>query len=762
MRLALRRLLVWLGCAVAGVATLYVALASSLVGGSVVGEVGIAWTNVLMTVRGAPPSHPVRLLDLGAPEPSGHDVAEALDRLRSAGARAVLVSVDLGSATSADADALAAVRAAIGRHGRVVLVEGGTDDLGHWSLPEPLRQAAAAVGTRTYLSAGSRATLGLNTDYRDGGQRREHALIALMRLVDPSYALPGRAFSVEDHPLERLRDGKVLLLPFTAGPGGFPGSSLATLRSDPSAARELADRIVVVGSTLEHLVPTPYDMLPSAQYPARRMSEAELAANQAAALASGRIARDLEAHETATVLLATVLLCGLPLLLLPPIAGYVVTMTLGIATLPAWWFAARQWAVVFPDAPLALLAVAAMGLYWLCLALWATRRDMRLLARRFTTLGSKMRFARAVDGPRGRIAPNDSIQVAHAAIDEAQAHQDLVAAVIESLPIAVLLVDDQARIVAANRPVGPWFGGDDPVGRDIASVLHRLDFHGAGDAEALLQSAHRVAEARLDERHVLVGSRQLPAAGPRPLRLLTFQDVTAVKQAAMERADAVNFLTHDLRTPLNSILAVAEQMERGMQSGEAGLRQIRSVSERAIGLADNYVHLLRAAEDTSSALGELSLGDVIEEAVASVQPLARARRIALQRHETGPAFVLGDYALLYRAALNLLSNALRHAPDASAIDVRLERQAGRVALVVRDRGPGFPAELLAQPTSRFRVGKQPKLKGIGLGLALVDATARKHGGTMHLANLPDGGAEARLSLPLLGPDRDAEPATPDR
>jgi signal transduction histidine kinase len=752
----------WLACCMGGLALAYVTFNGRWSVAEVLAESVTAWNNKLLTPTRTAEDHLVRLVDLGAPATNTSQIVDLLDLLNYARARAVLLYLDIGRLTRGDAQQTEVLAAAIRRYAVVVLPEGPSDELGDWHVPVSVRNASAAVGHRYYLSAANRSVqgIGASLDARPGAPEL-HALQALAQVAASASGQYAQEPGSRSLAPERVRVQTVgLQLPYSSAPGQFPGPAVGSLVPGAYDLRELRGKVVVIGSTHENAIATPYDSLALHRQPARRMSEVEVAANYAAALLTGRVMHNMTTAQSAAIALVTVLLCAMPLLAMPPLQGYVACLVLGAATLPAWWYVAQERLLAFGGAPQAAAAVWLTGLLWIAVSLWRSRRNADRLLDQLRNVRLPMRLAAFVPTP-DRAEASDSLSVAQAAIETARANQALTTEVIDSLPIAVLLVDHHGRVLAANRRTEQWFGQDDPVGRHIEALLRLFDFYGGNDASQLLRAPHHAAEARCNGRDVVVDARVLEHASRGPIRLLGIQDVSLVKQAINDRADAVDFLTHDLRTPLHSILVLTGLLEReapapasaapSLAAG-ATMQQIRSMTERAIRLADNYVHLLRTDGVTAAGFTEVNLNDVVEEAIATSQPLALERRMVV-RELGGPlCFVRGDYSLLFRAIVNVLGNAVRHAPEGTVIHIGLQcgegTAQGMVAVCVRDEGQGFPSHLLGRNVDRYRVGKQPKAQGIGLGLALVEAVMRKHGGSLQLLNAAGGGAEARLTLPL--------------
>jgi signal transduction histidine kinase len=144
------------------------------------------------------------------------------------------------------------------------------------------------------------------------------------------------------------------------------------------------------------------------------------------------------------------------------------------------------------------------------------------------------------------------------------------------------------------------------------------------------------------------------------------------------------------------------------------------------------------------------LRPVLAGAVTGASSRAAAAGIRLELEVDPRLKAAIDADRVRQAADNLLDNALRVAPPGSAVRVQAERRDGQVSLAVSDAGPGFAAEFLPYAFERFARADPARSRehgGAGLGLAIVEAIARGHGGHAEAANRPDGGAVVRLTFP---------------
>ena len=228
-------------------------------------------------------------------------------------------------------------------------------------------------------------------------------------------------------------------------------------------------------------------------------------------------------------------------------------------------------------------------------------------------------------------------------------------------------------------------------------------------------------------------------------------DITALANAAQEREEVLQLLSHDMRAPQAAILALLE----GQDSDDSKTR-IAKHARRTLALADNFVGLARIK--SSEFDGEdVLLSELVAEASDSLWPLANARGISCKVDDQSEgAFVLGEPSSLHRSFVNLIDNAIKYSPDGSTVDVTLRNieidKLPHVSVTIADQGEGISDEMLGQLFERFASddsGSKGSVKGSGLGLNFVAAVIERHGGSITAQNRKgNSGAEFSVLLPL--------------
>lgn len=216
--------------------------------------------------------------------------------------------------------------------------------------------------------------------------------------------------------------------------------------------------------------------------------------------------------------------------------------------------------------------------------------------------------------------------------------------------------------------------------------------------------------------------------------------------------NASNAVAHDLRTPLAELRGRLEELLRAPPDGEETLRQIQAAVADLDRLIEVFNALLRLSEIDSGArlsgFREVPLDNVASEVIELYGPLAEDKGIALAASVPPGLTVKGDPFLLAQAIGNLLDNALKYSPPHGTITLGLDRgPEGGVDIVVADNGPGIPPDERPKVMERFFRGAAGRgTEGLGLGLSVVAAIARLHGGAILLDDAHPG-LIATLRLP---------------
>jgi two-component system sensor histidine kinase CreC len=215
----------------------------------------------------------------------------------------------------------------------------------------------------------------------------------------------------------------------------------------------------------------------------------------------------------------------------------------------------------------------------------------------------------------------------------------------------------------------------------------------------------------------------------------------------------VQSLTHEMKSPLAAIRGAAELLQEPLPEAERQ-RFARNIQNQEHRLTETIDKLLALAEveqhgwlQRRERIDVATLADdVAQDMDAKLMP----QGVEVTRlPQAGTWAVEGDAFLLRRALINLLDNAIAFSPPGGTVELAVEERDGQVRFVVRDRGPGVPDYAQERVFERFYSLPRPDgaPRSSGLGLPFVREVMRLHGGEAALANRPEGGAEAVLSLP---------------
>jgi len=311
--------------------------------------------------------------------------------------------------------------------------------------------------------------------------------------------------------------------------------------------------------------------------------------------------------------------------------------------------------------------------------------------------------------------------------------------------------------------------------KDLDVVLAVVAIAGvAGFAVAVLLGRRMSAASRLmlaAVQEVGRGGAYCPPAAllPAELAALSAELQTAHSQLAeardreraleASRRELVAWVSHDLRTPLAGLRAMAEALEDGVvtdwQTVSRYHAQIRAQTGRLTLMIDDLFELSRIhAGALRLSRQVVGVGDLIGEALTIAEPLARAKGVRLRGSAVPGLAVWVDSAAVGRALLNLVANAIRHTPADGVVEVRADGESGMAAVSVSDSCGGIPAEHLPRVFDigfRGETARTPATgEGAGLGLSIARGIIQAHRGQIGVRNAGSG-CQFVIRLPLASP-----------
>jgi len=240
------------------------------------------------------------------------------------------------------------------------------------------------------------------------------------------------------------------------------------------------------------------------------------------------------------------------------------------------------------------------------------------------------------------------------------------------------------------------------------------------------------------------------------LDVVIVMEATAQHRAEQAASYMLSSLSHELRTPIGTILTHLEILHLPDVSDEIrqqSLHLLQVETKRMARLINQMLELGRLETSAETERRPVDLMALVEQAIAQSAPQAEERGITLSLQADAPlSLVVGQEDRLLQVFLNLLDNSIKYSRPGDRAVVSLERTGEGIACLVRDTGPGIPAEHLPHVTRRFYRAAPQKIEGSGLGLALVEEILRRHQSHLEIESHTAGkdtGTWARFVLPIL-------------
>ena len=239
---------------------------------------------------------------------------------------------------------------------------------------------------------------------------------------------------------------------------------------------------------------------------------------------------------------------------------------------------------------------------------------------------------------------------------------------------------------------------------------------------------------------------------------LTEQARTAQVEIEAERLrnSLLSSISHDLRTPLNTIVGSASTLVEEDQAlqAEDKLELCRAIYDEGLRMASLVNNILDMAKLDAGAVElnkqDTPLEEIIDTVLTRLQKRLTGRQVTVKL-PPGMPMLYADALMIEQVLINLLENVLRYTPEQSPIDISAKTSETTIDIAITDQGPGIPVGLEDKLFEKFyRVHHEAAQSGVGLGLSICKAIVMAHGGSIHAQNRPEGGAVFSFSFPQRG------------
>ena len=339
-----------------------------------------------------------------------------------------------------------------------------------------------------------------------------------------------------------------------------------------------------------------------------------------------------------------------------------------------------------------------------------------------------------------------------AQVAELKRRQDEFSAVTRSMNEGLVLLNAENHVLSLNPAAMRLFNaGEDCVGRDFVTVSRDVPVTNA--VRDALSTGRGAAQLERGERIYQIECSRIESDGAILGVALVAFDTTERAQAEQMKREFTANVSHELKTPLQSIMGSAELLENGLVKSEDQPRfieRIRSEAARLMALIEDIIRLSELDEGAAVPMEAVDLLSVAKDAADTLQESANKKNVTLVL-EGESVRVQGVPRLIYEIAYNLCDNAIRYNREGGHVSVRVQPENGYALLEVADDGIGIPEEHQRRVFERFyRVDKSHSRAsgGTGLGLSIVKHAAALHHAEIELKSEVGKGTTIAVRFPM--------------
>ncbi|MFC0402793.1 sensor histidine kinase [Paraburkholderia rhizosphaerae] len=338
-------------------------------------------------------------------------------------------------------------------------------------------------------------------------------------------------------------------------------------------------------------------------------------------------------------------------------------------------------------------------------------------------------------------------------------------ALLETQPWGTVAVDSEQKVLFATAGAMRLLQREIRVGTSFEQLLCDCGaLHFGGDASwtapvenrasCMLQASGQGIEFQVGARWIWLRQDEAVRGG-QIAAVFAFVDITDMRRALDERMESLRFMSHDLRSPQNSIVALTQLHEHDPRAFEecGGIQRIAELARYALSLGDQFV--LTSVDNGLQGrdLTRFDLCATVRTVIAQLDVSAVYRGVPLRLWlaEGAAVWMTGVRVFVARALQNLVDNAIRVSAAGDPVTVSLKVAECYAVITVGDAAGGLPGLAAHRVMTNFDTLTEQSSGAFGLGLKLTERIVRLHGGKLHAESNANAGTDFVMRLPCLGP-----------
>ncbi len=321
--------------------------------------------------------------------------------------------------------------------------------------------------------------------------------------------------------------------------------------------------------------------------------------------------------------------------------------------------------------------------------------------------------------------------------------------VIENMNEGLVLLNEKRAILSINPAATAFFNTQNAVGKDLIEVERSQEM------EKMLQAAEQNGSSALkvsrNGHEYQLHANRIQSNGKQSGIVILIFDITEKVFAERNRQEFTANVSHELKTPLHSIMGSAELLENGLVKVEDVPRfigHIRSEASRLVTLIEDIIRLSQLDEGAEPEPEEVDLFALSVDEVNALKQTAQEKNVSICV-EGEHTVITGVRQLLHEIVYNLCDNAIKYNVPGGSVKVQVSSTKDGAVLSVADSGIGIPREHQDRIFERFyRVDKSHSKEtgGTGLGLSIVKHAVQYMGGSIHVESAPDSGTNITITF----------------